>query len=201
MDYIKKVFKNFWLLSIFCIVIGLALIVDPGFFTDTIGRVIGGLFAAYGIVDLIGYFVSDDRFATGLVKGILMTAAGVFILIRPDFIPKVLAIICGLYMTISGIINIEDSINLKKIGVKSWKSGLIPAIITTAAGIMLLINPMLLPNLTMVVLGIALLISGISNIWGCGMAGKKLKKYDKLNKKGKLEKYKKTDGDDEYIDI
>lgn len=202
MEYIKKVFRNYWLLSIFCVIIGLALIIDPGFFTDTVGRVIGGLFAAYGAVDLIRYFASEDRYATGLVKGILMCAAGIFILIKPDFIPKVLALICGLYMTISGVVNIEDALNLKKVGVMSWKVSFIPALITTAVGVLLIIDPMLLPNAAMMVLGIALLISGLTNIFGCASANSKLKKYDKFNKKGKLEKLTKKNNDgDEYIDI
>ena len=201
MDYIKKVFKNFWLLSIFCVVIGIALIVDPGFFTNTVGRVIGGLFAAYGVVDLILYFVKSDGYATGLVKGILLCASGIFILIKPDFIPKVLAIVCGLYMTISGIVNLQDSLNLRRVGVRSWKFSCISALLTTLVGVVLIIDPMLSVEFALVVLGIALLVSGITNIAGWVSASAKMKKYDKISKKGKLEKYTKNDGKDEYIDI
>ena len=52
MEYIKKVFRSYWVLSIFCVVLGIALIIDPNFFTDAIGYVIGGLFTAFGAVEL-----------------------------------------------------------------------------------------------------------------------------------------------------
>ena len=29
MEYIKKVFRSYWILSIFCVVLGIALIIDP----------------------------------------------------------------------------------------------------------------------------------------------------------------------------
>lgn len=212
MDYIKKVFRNYWLLSIFCIVIGAALIVDPGFFTNTVGRVIGGLFAAYGAVDLIRYFASEDRYATGLVKGILMCSAGVFILIQPDFIPKVLAVICGIYMTISGAVNLQDSLNLKKVGVPNWKSSFVPAAVTTAVGVVLIVDPMFSVDVALTILGVALLISGISNIFGCASAASKLRKYDKAarkaakhtaTEKGRLtgKRNRKDGGEEEFIDI
>ena len=35
MEYIKKVFRSYWILSIFCVVLGIALIIDPNFFTYT----------------------------------------------------------------------------------------------------------------------------------------------------------------------
>ena len=37
MEYIKKVFRSYWILSIFCVVLGIALIIDPNFFTAAIG--------------------------------------------------------------------------------------------------------------------------------------------------------------------
>ena len=55
MKIVKSLFKNFWILSVFCIVLGIALILDPGFFSDTIGYIIAGLLVCYGAVMLIIY--------------------------------------------------------------------------------------------------------------------------------------------------
>ena len=74
MEYLKKLFRNYWVLSIFCIVLGIALIIKPGFFTDAICYVIGGLFAAFGAADLIRYFAkdrADAAYSSGLVRGII----------------------------------------------------------------------------------------------------------------------------------
>ena len=108
---------------------------------------------------------------------------GIFIIIRPDFIPKVIAVVCGLYMLISGIVNIQDSLNLRRAGVESWNVSCISASVTTLVGILLLFDPLILGETAMIVLGIALLVSGVTNIFGCFTAGSKLKKVNKLMKK------------------
>lgn len=198
MDFIKKLFKNYWILSLFCIVLGIALIADPGFFTKAIGYAIGGLIAAYGVVELIKYFAKggeNREYSFCLVRGILLCAIGAFIVIKPDFIPKVIAIFCGFYMLISGIVNIQDSLNLRRANVDNWAVSCIPAVITTVVGIILLFDPMIGADAAMIVMGAALLISGITNIFGCFTATRKLKKVSKLIKSGR-----KSDNDD-YIDI
>ena len=156
MEYIKKVFRSYWILSIFCVVLGIALIIDPNFFTATIGYVIGGLFTAFGAVELIRYFAmgrDDQSYSSSLVRGIILAAIGIFIIIRPDFIPKVIAVVCGLYMLISGIVNIQDSLNLRRAGVESWNVSCISAAVTTLVGILLLFDPLILGETAMIVLG------------------------------------------------
>lgn len=203
MDYLKKVFRNYWVLSVFCIVLGIALIINPGFFTKAIGYVVGGLFAGYGVIELIKYFAKANEmpeYSTCLVRGIILCATGVFIIVKPDFIPKVIAIVCGLYMLISGIVNIQDSINLKRADVYDWKKYCIPAVITTLLGIVLLFNPLIVSDIAMMVLGIALLASGLFNVAGCfGLHGKMKKLNNIVKSSGRNKPY--SNDEDKYIDI
>lgn len=198
MEYIKKMFRNYWVLSVFCVVLGIALIVNPHFFTNAIGYTVGGLLTAYGVAELIRYFVKTKEspmYATGLVLGVILCAAGIFIIVRPDFIPKIIAIIFGLYMLISGICNLQDALNLRRQGLENWRVSGIPAVITTIVGIVLVINPLFLTDAALIILGICLLISGFSNIIGCFTAGRNLKKLNSLVKKsGRKDR-------DEFIDI
>lgn len=201
MEYIKKVFRNYWVLSVFCVVLGIALIINPQFFTNAIGYVVGGLFAGYGVIELIKYFAKaneNPEYSTCLVRGIILCAIGVFIIIRPDFIPKVIAVTCGIYMIISGAVNIQDSINLKRAGIYNWKNYCIPAVITTILGIILVFNPLAPVEAAMIILGIALLASGILNIAGCfGLNGK----IKRLNKVMKTSSHNHNNDKDDFIDI
>lgn len=175
---IKKLFRSYWVLSVFCIVLGIALIAKPDFFTNAIGYVVGGLLAAYGAVDLVRYFIKsreDPMYATGLAAGIILCAAGIFIMARPDFIPKIIALIFGLYMLISGIVNLQDSLNIRSSGRDSWQFSTVSAVITIVIGIVLVVNPLLLTDAALTILGISLLVSGISNIMGCFSAGRVMK--------------------------
>jgi uncharacterized membrane protein HdeD (DUF308 family) len=195
MKYVKKLLGNYWILSIFCIVLGIALIINPTFFIGAVGYVVGGMLVAYGAIRLIGYFASDNS-PSGLVVGIIFCAAGVFIIVRPDFIPKVVAIICGLYMSVSGISNLQDALNLRKQGVENWTVSGIPAIITLVVGLILLFNPIAPAKIATMILGGALLVSGLSNIVGCTSAGIKLRKVQKLAKS-----IAKSEKKDDIIDI
>lgn len=175
---IKKLFRSYWVLSVFCIVLGIALIAKPDFFTNAIGYVVGGLLAAYGAVELVRYFIKsreDPMYATGLAAGIVLCAAGIFIIARPDFIPKIIALIFGLYMLISGIVNLQDSLNIRSSGRDSWQFSTVSAVITIVIGIVLVVNPLLLTDAALTILGISLLLSGISNIMGCFTAGRVMK--------------------------
>lgn len=175
---IKKLFRSYWVLSVFCIVLGIALIAKPDFFTNAIGYVVGGLLAAYGAVELVRYFIKsreDPMYATGLAAGIVLCAAGIFIIARPDFIPKIIALIFGLYMLISGIVNLQDSLNIRSSGRDRWQFSTVSAVITIVIGIVLVVNPLLLTDAALTILGISLLLSGISNIMGCFTAGRVMK--------------------------
>lgn len=169
MKALKRAMSNYWAVSLFCIIVGGALIYDPSFFTRMMGLFVGGLIAAYGVFSLVGYFIKhkiDPDNASGLVTGVILVTAGVFIMVRPDFIPKVIAIIIGIYMVISGVVNIQESLYTKSKGDPNWLRSFIPALVTSLLGITLLINPLLLADATLRLLGICLLIAGIMNIGG-----------------------------------
>lgn len=196
---IKKLFRSYWVLSVFCIVLGIALIAKPDFFTNAIGYVVGGLLAAYGAVELVRYFIKsreDPMYATGLAAGIILCAAGIFIMARPDFIPKIIALIFGLYMLISGIVNLQDSLNIRSSGRDSWQFSTVSAVITIVIGIVLVVNPLLLTDAALTILGISLLVSGISNIMGCFTAGRVMKDMTSMSNNMSSPRQK-----DDFIDM
>lgn len=183
MQTVKNIFKNFWILSVFCIVLGAALIFDPELFTKTIGYIIAGLLACYGIVMLIIYFTADSEgfFHNGskLVGGLILCAAGVFVFIQPDIISKVVAIVSGMYMLINGIVNLQGTLKMRKAGYFDWKATGIPALITLSVGILLVLNPMMTFGFAMRLLGICLLIAGLINLIDCAVIAHRLNKISK----------------------
>lgn len=175
MNKLKKAFSGFAVLSIFCIVMGIALIIDPNIFTRVVGLVVGGLIAAMGAVSLINYFIranTDPENASGLVSGVILVISGVFIMVRPDFIPKVIAFVFGAYMLISGITNIQGAMQLKHNNSPRWTKAMLTAVLTALTGILLVINPLLLADVTFRLLGICLLVSGLTNIGGSLLTGR-----------------------------
>jgi uncharacterized membrane protein HdeD (DUF308 family) len=192
----KKVLGNFTVLSVFCIVMGIALIIRPDFFTRVVGLVVGGVITAMGAVALLRYFIrtkTDPNNASGLISGGILVLAGVFVMVRPDFIPKVIAFVFGAYMLISGITNIQGAFALKKNNSTRWIKAMVSAVLTTLAGLMLVINPILLADVTFRLMGVCLLISGMSNIGGTLLTGR--------NKKESNIRFDNRDNGQKFIDI
>ena len=200
MESLKKAVRNYWVLSAFCVVMGIALIYEPHFFTKVVWIIVGGVMALYGVISLVRYFIKakeDPDNAFGLATGVISCAAGVFIMVRPDFIPKVIAVVFGCYMLISGIVNIQESVYITGRGDSKWLRAFLPALLTALVGVLLLINPLVLANTTLRVLGVCLLISGIMNIGGSFSVGRSVFKRAKEEEKEALNKVNK----DEFIDI
>ena len=196
MNKMKKVLGNFTVLSVFCIVMGIALIIRPDFFTRVVGLVVGGVITAMGAVALLRYFIrtkTDPNNASGLISGVILVLAGVFVMVRPDFIPKVIAFVFGAYMLISGITNIQGAFALKKNNSTRWTKALVIAGLTTLAGLMLVINPILLADVTFRLMGVCLLISGMSNIGGTLLTGR--------NKQDPNIRFDNRDNGQKFIDI
>jgi len=196
MNKMKKVLGNFTVLSVFCIVMGIALIIRPDFFTRVVGLVVGGVITAMGAVALLRYFIrtkTDPNNASGLISGVILVLAGVFVMVRPDFIPKVIAFVFGAYMLISGITNIQGAFALKKNNSTRWTKAMVSAVLTTLAGLMLVINPILLADVTSRLMGVCLLISGMSNIGGTLLTGR--------NKQDPNIRFDNRDNGQKFIDI
>ena len=138
----------------------------------------------YGAVMLIIYFTKSSTegfFDNGpkLVGGLLLCAAGVFVFIQPDIISKVVAIVCGMYMLINGIVNLQGTLKMRKAGFTDWKTTGVPAMITMGVGILLVLNPMMSVSFAMTLLGICLFAAGLINLIDCSIIAHRLNKISK----------------------
>ncbi len=177
MSTLKRIFSNYILLSLICIVLGAALIAKPQFFSAAISYTIGGLSMAYGAEEIARYIIKGETrrdYVSYLFRGIVMFALGLFLVLNPDFIFKVIAIFLGIYMLVSGTLGLMNTKDISK-NSDNWRVPLIFSAVTAIAGIVILFNPMLPSNIMFIVLGLMLVIAGISNLIGSFTASRKLK--------------------------
>lgn len=189
MKQLRKMLNNYLVMSGFCALLGLAIIIRPALLTKALAYVVGGLLVGYGIVRIAVYMKEHGpagAFGIAMIGDIILIIAGAFIMARPDFIPKVVALIFGAYMTLSGFLNLKNAFALKRSGYGSWAATAVIGAIILLAGLALLGNPLMLANTAAKVLGIALLVSGVMNILGTA---------------GSTRALKKTTGKEEFIDI
>lgn len=197
MSFLKKLFRNYLLLSAVCIILGIALIADPEFFTAAISYTIGGISIAAGAGSIIRYFARGEErgeYASDLFRGLVLAAIGIFLIVKPDFIFKVFAFGFGFYMLFSGFVSLGDSLDIRRAD-GSWVLSCVLAAATAVLGLVIILNPLAPVNIAVRILGIALAVSGATNLIGCLSGKRQLKSLKKEIKKAV------KDGSKDYIDI
>ncbi len=181
MSVLKKLFRNFLLVSILSLVLGIALIANPAFFTKAISYAIGGISAGVGVIYIIRFVTkSEDKDASGylLFRGIVLCAVAIFLFLKPDFIFQVIAIFFGLYLLFNGILRLVDSFTFKRSN-DSWILSFVLSMLTVILGVFVLVNPLFAKDVAVQVLGIALTCSAVVNLV-CSFDGRRhLKKLEK----------------------
>lgn len=189
METLKKILNSFILMSIIEIAVGIMLLARPEIFQTTLSYIIGGIALAFGVLNLITYFRGEQIYGE-LFKAVILCAAGIFIIARPDFIFKVIAIIFGLYLLADGISSLRGASAMKNSrDAGKWIPSFVIAIITTVLGILIIVNPFSASGIPFQLFGILLIVSGVLNIYNGGVT----KRY--------FTKIKNQIEEDKFIDI
>ncbi|MBR6336667.1 MAG: DUF308 domain-containing protein [Ruminococcus sp.] len=176
---IRNVFKNYLLICLLSIALGIALVIEPTFLTRLVSYILGGVSLGFGVYFIARYFIKDQEGMVFLmIRGIVLAFIGVFLIVRPDFIPRMISTAFGIYMLVNGVIGLTNATEIKRSGDAEWQFPMISAGITFFLGFVICINPMLPVKAAMTVLGICLIISGASNLFSMFTSRSKLRRFE-----------------------
>lgn len=116
--------------------------------------VIGVLFVAYGIYDII-------KNRNNLIKGIIEIAIGVVILVLGWTIGAIVLLVFGVLIAVKGVLDLISNIKNKK-----GTMDLITAIVTIVIGIVLCVAPFAIGDIICIVVGVIFIINGILALFG-----------------------------------
>ena len=146
---------------------GIILIVMPDISAKILGIVCGIMITAFGCVRLIGYFSKDLfrlAFQYDLAFGGLLIALGIIVLVNPEHLLSFFCIVIGIAVLCDGLFKIQIAIDSKPFGIRTWWLILLFAVITVAAGVLLIIRPAQAARMLTVFLGISVFADGILNL-------------------------------------
>lgn len=186
MEFLKKLLNSFIIAFAAEVAIGLLLLINPSIFTNTISYVLGGVILAFGVLSLISYFASDKT-GSSITKAVFFCAAGIFIISKPDFIFKILALVFGIYLLADGISSIKNALIIKNNNSDNWVAPMVMALLTALLGLIITLNPFASAATALQILGVSLIISGVLSIYNGAYTKRKIKKIIK--------------NDDKFVDI
>ena len=165
-----------------CIAAGLVLIFFPEVTARTLALALSIFLMALGLIRAIAYFARDPQlglFQYDLVMGLVYLLAGIFILLRTEEIISLIPFLLGFVVTISGILKLQNSINMLRGKDHSWPAILVLALLNIIFGIVLLLNPFDAATTLIILLGAGLVYSGLSDLITIFLVSHRLKVLSK----------------------
>lgn len=147
--------------------LGIFLMRQPDISTAAVGTAAGVLLVIFGIIRLIGYFSRDLyrlAFQFDLAVGILLLILGIILLTKPQDLLHFLCVVTGMYVTADGLMKLQTAHDAHRFGIASWWMILAAALLTSAAGVCLLVRPAQSVRIGMQLFGAVLLAEGLLNL-------------------------------------
>ena len=174
MGALKKMSLDYVVKAVVMVAIGVVLAVWTKASLDIVARVLAALLVAIGVVFILTYLLKKERtflISGGLVAGILIAAVGGWIFVNPgkftDFIPKLF----GIFIMVSGLGNLWQTISLVRYKSRAWWVSLIIAVVTAALGAYLFFNPTNAKEIAVTLIGVFLIVDGATNLISALLVG------------------------------
>ena len=168
MSLLKQLKWNLILLAVIFIALGIVLILWPGATMKTICYLLAAMLLAIGVVSLINYLrkdISGIIYRYDLVVGLCAILGGILVIVKVDKLTDLIPAVLGFLVTMSGIMKMQNSVDMLHLGHGTWHVAFAMAIVNIVAGIVLLMNPFEAAQILIMCLGIALVYSGITDLY------------------------------------
>lgn len=167
MKLLKQLRWGLIVLALAFISLGIILIIYPTEVMRTACYTIAALLIVVGVISLINYLRKDITgliYRYDLVVGLSCILGGILIIIKIDDLTKLIPVVLGFLVTISGILKMQNSVDMLRLGNGVWHVAFGMAIVNIIFGIVLLINPFS-AELLILLMGISLIYSGVTDLF------------------------------------
>lgn len=178
----KKVFANNFLISLLCLILGVAFVIWPDEILGTSAKVIAVIMLVASSINIILYAFSNNEKSSSdvfyILVSIIMIVLAISIFINPTWIITSISIIVGIVLIINSIGQITSVVSDRKY-ILGWGYFIIIPVLSIIAGFLLIINSSEVATFLMRITGISLIINTLST-WGIMYRLKKIN--DKIEK-------------------
>lgn len=147
--------------------VGCLLVANPQTMTTMIVQVVGGIFVVSGIIQTVNYWMARDGEA-GLrslfpVVGVGSLLLGLLLLMKPGVFVTALMYLLGIFVLGAGCSQLGGLVRMRRIAPLQWWVFVWP-IALIAMGLLILIHPMKSASLPFLILGIACIGYGFTDL-------------------------------------
>ena len=180
MKMLKELKWEAILTGVLYILLGIVALVIPEAMQKTLGYLIGIVLIVAGLISIICYLLRDARenyYHNEFVFGLVGMVVGAAVLYKVEVIISLIPFILGILVLFSGCSKLQDAIDLRRLGYGSWVGMLVMAAINIILGIVLICNPFKAAIVLFRVLGVGLILSGVSDCFSTIYFAEKLRRF------------------------
>lgn len=163
-ELLKQIRMDLITSSIICIVFGIILLVRPIETVSLFCRILAVVMIIVGGMFTFSYFLNWMSSGLSAAMGLIVLLMGVWIFVNPGIIETLIPVVIGVILLIHGIQDVKMSWEMKEYGQDSWKFSMVLAVISVIFGVMCIIDAFMVVKAAMVLLGLALIYNGVSNL-------------------------------------
>ncbi len=137
MEFFRKLKESFSFFLPLELIIGVLLLIYPGFTGKAVCYILGGML----IIGGISRIVSSRKTGLSGSGGVLMILTGIFVVLFNRRIISFIPIIFGMILLTGGISSLQGALYFKNMGNGSWKGTMVSAVLKLVLGVIILLNP------------------------------------------------------------
>lgn len=155
------------ILSLLMVIIGLVLAIWPGHVMTTALKILGIALLIGGGITLFSWYRTRQLGSDPLrlAEGVLLTLAGLFVLINPNFLISIIPFAVGAFVLLNGIVNLLQALDQRRRFYNRWSVSLTMAILTIVLGLLVMFNPFSTMQVLVMAIGIVMIYNGASNLF------------------------------------
>lgn len=177
-NFLTKLKKSYILTAVFYVIVGICLTIWP----ETMGRLVcyafGGLLLIYGLIIVIGNFADhgDGSFyGFGMINGLIAAGIGIFFIVKYSIVAESIGFVMGLIIVIDSSVKFQKALELHRNHYPLWWIALLLSFMTIGLGVLVIADPFEATLDIARLVGICLMLVGISDIWTISRVSKYVK--------------------------
>lgn len=156
--------KNLSIITIIAsAVMGIVLLARPGETLYVVSMICGITMIALGVGALISYFVKDRNILL-IILAVISVIMGIIVCVKYKSIVSILLFLFGLFILISGVVDLITSIDVKRYGFGDWIVSFLMSLVTVVLGLLIVVNPFSSSLAVIRLLGISLIVYAVLDL-------------------------------------
>lgn len=166
-ETLKTLKRGTVVLSLVLTVLGLLFLLAPDTSQLIICYITGGTLTAWGLYNVIRYFVQSGVMSFGtfsLAQGVALLLVGISVLVKPAWLMGLLGSVFGLVLIVDGVVKLQHAFSLLRLGAVRWWMVLLVAVAVMAAGFVVFFDPFAATRVMMMFAGAWLIADGVIDL-------------------------------------